>query len=694
METTLQVMRQKRFDLAALVASVALMLAARAHAVAIHVGSVSGAPGSTQSLSVTLSTEGSIVAETQNDIAFQAASPIAAMNGQPDCRVNPAINKGATTFAFQPSGCSGAACTGVRALVLSFSNTTPIPDGSVLYTCNIVISASASGTLPLTCSNAGASDPNGNALTTTCSNGEVAVTPTSEGVRINVGGATATAGETITVGVSLQTMGADVAGTQNRLDFASPLRIVALANGDPDCVVEPSIKKEATSFRFVPIGCAGLGCTGVRAFVLSFENSNPIPDDSLLYTCRVAVAPNATVGDYVVGNSELGASDPVGTFLPASGTTGTISVRQALLSVDIGDAEALPGEDVMVDVRVDTRGSTVVGAQNRIDFIPPLSIAALATGEPDCTVNPAIHKGASVFGFLPIGCVGASCTAMRAVLLAFDDVVRIANGATLYTCRVHVDANADPGTYALRNSEMSGADAQGNFLPASGSDGAVTVGLEGALVAIDIGSVRAISGQRTSVDVRLDALDGDAPSVAGTQNEIFFDPAAPIAATDQGKPDCTVNPDIHKDGTDFLFLPPDCTPDVTCTGIRAFVLALENTGAIPDGAVLYSCAVQVAADTAVGVYPLHNANAVGSDPAGQPVVLRGRDGQIEVICAGDCDGNGQVAIFELLRGVNILLGSEPLAACPVFDVDGSGDVRVSEIVQAVSSALRGCTFAR
>jgi hypothetical protein len=32
--------------------------------------------------------------------------------------------------------------------------------------------------------------------------------------------------------------------------------------------------------------------------------------------------------------------------------------------------------------------------------------------------------------------------------------------------------------------------------------------------------------------------------------------------------------------------------------------------------------------------------------------------------AGDCDGNSQTAIFELLRGVNILLGSEPPRRVP------------------------------
>ena len=81
------------------------------------------------------------------------------------CVVNGDLNKGGTAFAFQPSGCEGDACTGVRALVLSLSNVDPIPSDSVLYTCRVQIASDAAGgDDPLTCSNAGASDPGGIAI--------------------------------------------------------------------------------------------------------------------------------------------------------------------------------------------------------------------------------------------------------------------------------------------------------------------------------------------------------------------------------------------------------------------------------------------------------------------------------------------------------------------------------------------------
>lgn len=178
--------------------------------------------------------------------------------------------------------------------------------------------------------------------------------------------------------------------------------------------------------------------------------------------------------------------------------------------------------------------------------------------------------------------------------------------------------------------------------------------------------------------------------MAGTENEITFDALTPIEATSDGKPDCTVEPTIDKNGTDFLFLPFGCDPGTTCTGVRAFVLALDNTTPIPSGSALYECAVRIASNATLGTYPLQNGNAVASDPLGQPVTARGVAGEVEVICAGDCDHDLRVAIFELVRGVNILLGTDSLTSCPDYDSDESGRVGVQELVQSVSSALRGC----
>ncbi len=59
-------------------------------------------------------------------------------------------------------------------------------------------------------------------------------------------------------------------------------------------------------------------------------------------------------------------------------------------------------------------------------------------------------------------------------------------------------------------------------------------------------------------------------------------------------------------------------------------------------------------------------------------------------CAGDCDGDLNVSISELVLGVNIALDRAEPAACPSLDQDESGTVAINELVQAVNNALQGC----
>ena len=60
-------------------------------------------------------------------------------------------------------------------------------------------------------------------------------------------------------------------------------------------------------------------------------------------------------------------------------------------------------------------------------------------------------------------------------------------------------------------------------------------------------------------------------------------------------------------------------------------------------------------------------------------------------CAGDCNGDGEVTINELITGVNIALGNDSVSSCPAVDTNGDGEVAVNELIQAVNSALNGCS---
>src|SRR5579862_6261191 len=59
-------------------------------------------------------------------------------------------------------------------------------------------------------------------------------------------------------------------------------------------------------------------------------------------------------------------------------------------------------------------------------------------------------------------------------------------------------------------------------------------------------------------------------------------------------------------------------------------------------------------------------------------------------CIGDCNGDGEVTVDELIVGVNIALGVANIDACPAFDRNGDGAVTIDEILAAVNALLIGC----
>ena len=62
-------------------------------------------------------------------------------------------------------------------------------------------------------------------------------------------------------------------------------------------------------------------------------------------------------------------------------------------------------------------------------------------------------------------------------------------------------------------------------------------------------------------------------------------------------------------------------------------------------------------------------------------------------CPGDCSGDDQVWVEELLRGVSIALGEGNPASCVNGDADGDGAVTIDELTRALGLALDGCTVA-
>ena len=61
-----------------------------------------------------------------------------------------------------------------------------------------------------------------------------------------------------------------------------------------------------------------------------------------------------------------------------------------------------------------------------------------------------------------------------------------------------------------------------------------------------------------------------------------------------------------------------------------------------------------------------------------------------IACAGDCDGDGEVAINELITLVNIALGIQPVSVCSAGDINRNDEIAINEIITAVNNALNGC----
>ncbi len=136
--------------------------------------------------------------------------------------------------------------------------------------------------------------------------------------RVRAGGAAA-------LTAKLRTGGHRVAGAQNDIRFVDGVRVSA-RGGRPDCEVNPSINKTASAFAFLPSGCSGASCSGVRAIILSLTDLRAIPDGAELYTCTLSAAESAVAGEHLLAISGVALSSPSGDDIDAGSTGGRVQV--------------------------------------------------------------------------------------------------------------------------------------------------------------------------------------------------------------------------------------------------------------------------------------------------------------------------------------------------------------------------------
>lgn len=209
-------------------------------------------------------------------------------------------------------------------------------------------------------------------------------------------------------------------------------------------------------------------------------------------------------------------------------------------------------------------------------------------------------------------------------------------------------------------------------------------------VLVEIGSATGTQGRSVTVGVLLHSMG---QGVGGVLSDIAFGDDAPIAARDDGSPDCTLSTQLDADAA-FSFEPVGCTPGVDCDGVSAFVMAAEDEK-LPDGVDLFTCDVALSADAQLSRYDLVCAHAEADDVSGDLLATTCTNGVIIVKpgsgCDGDCNDDGQVTVVELLHGVQIALGHATVEGCHNVDRNGDAVVRVDELLAAVNQAGQVCS---
>jgi CSLREA domain-containing protein len=231
-------------------------------------------------------------------------------------------------------------------------------------------------------------------------------------------------------------------------------------------------------------------------------------------------------------------------------------------------------------------------------------------------------------------------------------------------------------------------------------------------------------------DIRFEArLRTGGATVVAAQVDVTFDslniPVAPRTDAD-GLPDCERGAALNQQFI-AVYRPQGCV-GTACTTVRLFLFGLmEPFTPVPDRSVLYSCRIRIAPGAPLTSYPLTASRIILNDPDGNVVPgAIGIHGAVNVIpapsptttptpsftvtptatmtptsippsatpavpaCLGDCNGDREVTVDEILVLVNIALGAQPTANCPAGDLNGDGEITVDEIIGAVNLALTAC----
>jgi alpha-tubulin suppressor-like RCC1 family protein len=681
---------------------------------AVFVDDLTVDSGTEATITVRLATGGNQIAATQHDLRFTESVRVNAReDGSPDCDVNPSIGKPDTSFAFTPPRCSGSDCTGVRAIVLSTSSNSAIPDGAVLYTCRATVSAPEA---TIAVENVYVASPHGSTLAGIsgrdgklcveefpgkCGNGVIEVGEDCDDGGICVG--TSRAGQRcasdwecygpaddyrgVCVGgpaaerfcssdgdcpggdcVACRPFGGD--GCAANCTAESVIGSISVVPGVvlPDQQLVPGTSGAVIWGDPVVLGLAFRGQYSVRAGRVRFGqlpvvlpaadlDFREIPISTLACACVRGAEYKTCGGALYLPDGTLAESCTEGFVSPPIACP--IS-RPCTWAFGPGNAAAgVLGCEGLGGVDVETIQDSLVG-----DPGGPPQIRFSGEGRPgSALLKGALALGTSIGACQPGFCTAADPPASRGLPVP----LWLTTGRT---CAAVAGKNDDPGYPEIFRCEQG--------LPVSCEELS-----QGQLAGWTLAGAYTALAQQTLGDieltVRLVAGGGGTPlgSPTGTRTPTRTRTAT-VTPTRTGTSTRTPTPTATPTRTRTRTLTPTLTPTRTPSP------SPSNTPT--PTATMSPTATRTATATATPTAtrsptPSMTSTATSTSTA-TPTATP--------LCAGDCDQDGSVTVSELVKMVNIALRSMPVAECKAGDVTGDGEITIEEIVIAVSRALVGC----
>jgi hypothetical protein len=307
----------------------------------------------------------------------------------------------------------------------------------------------------------------------------------------------------------------------------------------------------------------------------------------------------------------------------------------------IGSAVAFPGAAAQVVVSLQRHGTEVAAVQNDIRFDTDTFV--LSTD--DCVVNPATGK--NLRKSLVTDNLGR--TSLRAIVLSFTNPEVIPDGP-LYTCTFTARTTALGGVYPLIARAAIASAASGDAIPdLTTVDGVIVVDA----------ATRTPSATRTRTPTHTIT---PTPTRTGTVTSTATRTTTP-----------TITQSSTSTPTGSHTATPTASPTVTAT--TTLSPSATNTATASSTPTLTATAEASATRTLTASPTASASPTLTNTPP---------------LCVCDCDHDGSVTVDELIRAVNIGLGTADLSLCPAADADHMNDVTIEEIVQGVNNALDNC----